>query len=878
MIRQSSLPLPTTLHQRLAIESEEWRKRDYECPEFPLISALLKWQWERSPGEGGLRYLRHPQLQALETYWYIRLVKGTPHVLDLYREYYKTTREFANAMGIPLSRDAIEFTDIQGLVDRIRSDPDFVKSKKLDTLRELITLGYPSYILALAMGAGKTVLIGTIVATEFCMGMRYPDRGRVRFMRNALVFAPGTTIIESLREISDMPFGRVLPPTEHTSFISNVKVEFPRLQSRGLKAKRDSLYNLIVTNTEKIRLRLEKKRQDSLIEDNRLKEANLRLDDIASLPNLGVFSDEAHHTYGNTADNIKRVRETVDFVHGRSPLVAVVNTTGTPYYRRQELKEVVVWYGLKEGIQDNILKSLTDGVRQYNMKEDSGKTVISDIIGDFFKSYGDVRLPGGEQAKIAFYFKNINHLEEAKGMIALAMTEIGESPEQILVNTQESTEREVEEFRGLNSPESGIRVVLLVQKGVEGWNCPSLFACALIKEQTSSTFVLQASTRCLRQIPSNPLPARIYLDVANAKALDKELQENFRTDLGRLTDYEQAREVVTLRIVKVALPKLEVTRFSKRLVPEDQSEAEVVLRLPSAEEIADPGVVTWRNFTPVFDQGPEALTESGDDTTLPPMNNDIDCVTAAWRIASNYRLPYLRTLAKIRRLYPDTFVPKPHFSALVQQVEKQTRTYKIVEEEIREALALIRVQDSEGKPVFEMEDGQYVHKIRYSKAIHDRMSGAGLLAGTEDVKDKHDVSYHYVPYNFDSVPERSFFESVLRKLNTDPGEVEAFLFTGGLAETKRTDFFFEYQGTDGNYHNYFPDFVIVKKSGEFLIVELKAENSREDETVKRKAKAVERLTAIESNKFKYHIVYSASGRVAPGEMRDVAKWLKEEGG
>ena len=48
------------------------------------------------------------------------------------------------------------------------------------------------------MGAGKTILIGAIVATEFAMALEYPDGP---FVQNALVFAPGKTIIESLREL-----------------------------------------------------------------------------------------------------------------------------------------------------------------------------------------------------------------------------------------------------------------------------------------------------------------------------------------------------------------------------------------------------------------------------------------------------------------------------------------------------------------------------------------------------------------------------------------------------------------------------------------------------------------------------------------------------
>jgi len=39
-----------------------------------------------------------------------------------------------------------------------------------------------------------------------------------------------------------------------------------------------------------------------------------------------------------------------------------------------------------------------------------------------------------------------------------------------------------------------------VNKGTEGWNCPSLFACALARKlKKIQNFVLQASSRCLRQ-------------------------------------------------------------------------------------------------------------------------------------------------------------------------------------------------------------------------------------------------------------------------------------------------------------------------------------------------------------------------------------------
>ena len=83
--------------------------------------------------------------------------------------------------------------------------------------------------------------------------------------------------------------------------------------------------------------------------------ANLRLQAIASLPKLAIFSDEAHHTYGQAMDaDLKKVRMTVDYLHNpysesekreahETQLVCVVNTTGTPYFQRQPLRDVVAW-------------------------------------------------------------------------------------------------------------------------------------------------------------------------------------------------------------------------------------------------------------------------------------------------------------------------------------------------------------------------------------------------------------------------------------------------------------------------------------------------------------------------------------------------------
>lgn len=188
----------TNLYQKLKLETLEWRKQDYPC-KYSIISTILKNNQDS--------FLRKAQLEALETYWYLRLVKKTSHIFDLYKEYFDG-KKLLEALGIRLSKEDLEEIALSGgglksIINKVREDNDFVKKYKLQGLRETLNLDYPSYILALAMGAGKTILIASIIATEFAMALEYNEENG--FVKNALVFAPGKTILGALREISETP-------------------------------------------------------------------------------------------------------------------------------------------------------------------------------------------------------------------------------------------------------------------------------------------------------------------------------------------------------------------------------------------------------------------------------------------------------------------------------------------------------------------------------------------------------------------------------------------------------------------------------------------------------------------------------------------------
>ena len=877
------------LFEKLREDTLNWRNEGYPCPDYPLIGEVLRYQFEGEPPEQiSLKYLREPQFQSLELYWFLRFVRKTPHIVDLYKHYYSDDkRDFFEAFGIPVDPAELQWIpDVDSVIERIKNDPEFVRQKRIDHVHEAVTLPYPSYIFALAMGTGKTVLIGTIIATEFAMALRYPE---ANFMKNALVFAPGTTIIESLREISDIPFDQILPASLHRDFLANLKITYPQAGAKEIQVQSESIYNVIVTNTEKIALRAnvrQRANQTELEFAEREKqatlEANLRLQKITSLPNLGIFSDEAHHTYGNRMDKeLKRVRETVNYIKEQKGVIAVINTTGTPYFKRQMLREVVAWYSLGEGIKDNILKSLHRGIVHYHIGSGPEEEVIGNVIDLFFENYGDVTLPSGAKAKIAFYFKTQDHLDTSRLHIEKAVANINESPTQILVNTQKSSQAEIDEFNRLNDPKSQKRILLLIGKGVEGWNCPSLFACALIKEQTtSSNFILQASTRCLRQVEGNTHPAKIFLDTKNRLILDKELEENFGTSLGRLSGHTAETEEVEIRIRKTELPKLEISRLVPRVVRDENISADIQLNLPT--DVQEPPPIIRNLLTPNFTRGGSTAPLTGIEASdkIEVVDRTTDCYTLARRIGAKYHLPFMETLKKLKRLYPEGEVPNGHLYPLFQQVESQLQNYKVIKDEVSEVLALIHTHDDEGNLLFEKDtNGDYIHRLQIQKRNVERMKNDRLLFDENDLLDEHDLSFHYTPYNFDTKPERQFFEVILESLNTSVEDVQIFLFTGGLTDAKKTDFHFQYKGVDGNYHRYFPDFVIVKNTGEFYIVEIKSERDRLNPTVEAKRKAVELLEDLQSNdRFKYHIIYTDTEfmRENVTEINTVFAWIQSK--
>jgi type III restriction enzyme len=871
------------LYELIQQKVTDWRRQGYPAEEYPAIAEIL--DYATLPESTSLRYLRQAQLRALETYWYLRLVEGTPHVFELYQRYYTRPLDLLAALGLDRDeiKDFVVNEGIDALWERIRADEAFVKAHKLESVHETLTLDYPSYILALAMGAGKTMLIGAIVATEFALALEYPGDP---FIQNALVFAPGLTILESLRELAEVDYSKILPPRLYQPFEATYKLIFTREGEKDLPVIRGSRYNLVVTNTEKIRIQKRTYRHPTWTQmyfehmlEQAEEEANLRLQAIASLPNLGVFSDEAHHTYGREVGaSLKRVRQTVNYLHEKTDLICVVNTTGTPYYERQPLRDVVIWYGLSEGIRDNILKAVDDSIYAYDFDNQHTGQFVAEVVRDFFQSYGEVTLPNGAPARLAMYFPQTKDLRELRPVVEQTLMELGYPIGIVLRNTSNSTQAELDAFNQLNDPRSPHRVILLVNKGTEGWDCPSLFACALARKlKRSQNFVLQASTRCLRQVPGNSHQARIYLSMDNRGALDQQLQETYGETIADLNRASQNMRSARLVVRKLNLPPLVVKKIVKQVVPLDQTSqvwrtSDVSLEKPAVE--AEP-VLVKKVYTPQQQPGKASLLKQMDEERATYAVAGADLYSAATGLAAVYRLNVWRVYAELKRLYgAGGIVPEAHLPALAAQVEKQTRRYRVQEEEVEVALALIKPDGFEPE---QEEDGTIVYtaEITYQRGKeHLLLSWRDLVA-----RNAGDFGFHYDPYNFDSSPEKGFFTQMLDAVNLKPEQVEDIYFTGGLNDPRKTDFYVEYKGTDGAWHRYSPDFVIRRVDGRCYIVEIKAERERDDVVdgqKGRKAIAVQQWVGLNPGRLKYEMIFTSSDSVAFNQLAPAKRFIEGE--
>ena len=239
-------------------------------------------------------------------------------------------------------------------------------------------------------------------------------------------------------------------------------------------------------------------------------------------------------------------------------------------------------------------------------------------------------------------------------------------------------------------------------------------------------------------------------------------------------------------------------------------------------------------------------------------------------LARNYHLEVFDLLSELRRIYPEQVLPVSHYPELAKQIEGQTSQYETVEEIKEDALALVK-KDGFEKVTDEQGNETYTAEISYP------IDREHLLIHYEEwQKRAGNFGFHYTPYNFDSNPEKNFFETLLEMLKQKPDEVEDVYFTGALTDSRKTDFFIGYRGVDGRMHHYTPDFITRRKDGKCLIVEIKNERERGNEIDGENGKkAIETRKWVDLNpeKLKYQMIFVKQENVNHEDFEEARKFI-----
>jgi hypothetical protein len=720
------------------------------------------------------------------------------------------------------------------------------------------------------MGSGKTILMATMMLYDFVLSYHRPDDER--FAKNILVFAPDTTIIDSLKEIKTFDYSKVLPKG-YRNILLNIKYHY--LESPDTPLSPIGNFNLIVSNSQKIIL---KRRQQnngmkSLFGEKSKMERqmteNARLSAIRQLERLSIFVDEAHHSYGKTMDaELKRTRETIEYIHGSKPLVSVVNLTGTPYVQNKMIDDVVYHFGLKAGIERGILKQ----VRILDYGNVRSEKFVEEVVETFLNEYGEHRLEG-RLPKIAFYARDIENLQkELKPKVEKILSHNGISLEKVLEYHTKAEENK-EEFQKLDIAESKKQFVLLVGKGTEGWNCRSLVACALYRKPKSTIFVLQSSTRCLRSIGDNSTLARIFLSKENYKVLDRELKQNFATSASELGATDQKTIGHELKVEKRKTVK--VKKVLKEIVAVKSVDVEHI-------------VIDFKSFKPSEYQS--FVSEGG------IFVNEGRAGYSEARMVRELKEEFNFTFYEIAELINrHTHLPCATIDNIIAGsgktrdvfVKEANKTPALIPFVIQEILKGAYQYEEKTKTI---EEELELTKLYPFKISVQRGQNSLVVYREQEEEDGHKsrLGFHINPYNFDAGDEKDLFRYLRDFLDKNEAIVDIY-FTGGVVDASHNDFYFEYYSPEKKrIARYFPDFLVETTKGRYLVVEVKSnadklnyeankklykgELSQLSDEVFSKQVGFEDFQKVNKN-FKYRIIFNAGLQAEQSRLLDEIKNL-----
>ena len=789
-------------------------------------------------------FLRKPQFEALEMYVFIKEFMDNAHMFEMFDDWRNRRNNFSDASYYTIHKRG------QGqLIDMGDEQNEFVFNQ-MKQLKE----DYPNYIYALAMGLGKTVLMGTCIFYEFLLSNKYPKDKR--FCHNALVFAPDKTVLDSLREIMTFDKTKVVPPEYAHILDNNIRFHFLEQTGTSLHTIDGSKFNIVISNNQKIIVKHKHTKNTpteelfssllgGLYDNEELNTDedvidNQRFQRLCRLPQLGVYVDEAHHLFGSKLEKELRdnneakttLRFTINRLHERAHIVACYNFTGTPYVDNQVLPEVVYGYGLSESIRNGYLKDAAP--KGYSNVKD--EEFLRSAVSDFWKNYGG-KTYEGLVPKLAIFAAGIDEaVNVVRPAVERILTELGVPLSTILVNTGDekiTKDSDIQDFRNLDvvgTNGSKKQFIILVQKGREGWNCRSLLGIALFRSPKSTVFVLQATMRCLRQLTTDQLTARVYLSQENLEILESELKKNFNMDIADLTNKKLSEsKPYNVRVN----PPPRIIKMKK--IWHEYSLHEKEYKSPIDFHLADLDLSKYeRTVTEI-----ESLRYDTNEKKKNIDESSIDMRYSAFSLTGEIARYLNISCLLVSKMLNECV---DGIDTIIELVSKYNRLlydiiipgmfhtlYEVTSTKRDEDIDVVLLRDPTDKGFYSIKgkDGLVV-------TMNDTQFNAKEVA----------KSFHADTYCFDSKPEKECFSQYIHN-----DKVKEVYFTG-MFTANQGDLSIQYYDPDSQrIRHYYPDFIAKMEDGSYRLIEVKGDNKIDDVVVQAKKAAAEELATASTMEY-----------------------------
>lgn len=671
---------------------------------------------------------------------------------------------------------------------------------------------------------------------------------------------------------------------EQKSANKSNRIKNPNAQKISNHQPLDDLMGLVaITNAEKVILdRYNKDTNPALFSDEEIKRmelANELRELIGKIPNIAIYIDEVHHA----ADGEIKLRQVVNEWTKNHLFNSVLGFSGTPYLESAErlsisdeisirninLSNVVYYYPLIDGI-GNFLKN-----PEVKFADNDTENIVTYGVRDFLDKYANTEYANGTCAKLAIYCGRIETLEETiYPLVSEIVTSYGFTPTDVILkyhggNKQYPQPEGAEtDFASLDTSISKIKIVLLVQIGKEGWDCKSLTGVILPHEGVCpQNMVLQTCCRCLRQvIKNNPETAYILLNKFNADKLNEQLsqQQNitlkeFSNKLPSATSIERFSRIEHLNVPFIKFYQLKVSYNT--LIVDDKVKPSTRLQDKNIIVESSPTLIHQQNMEGKLlntdEIEPREVTRTSFNWWLHQISNESFGMLTVEELKS-YKKELSKIFAQITLSQRDVIFENNKYDhqrirSLIRQAFAPKREFKVTEEVVSEEASLLQIKRLSSPTKNDEKyypDQQTVHDIiewdnnRNAQAalskeeiaslelmVKQGKLPASILKPQEDPHPERELTYHYIPYRFDSTLETKFFSEEIIPLINDKGLEVYYNGDETLTEFKINC----YEKTTKGWRyigKYVPDFLLLSRNKEgqidkVIIIETKGEGFAE---------------------------------------------------